>query len=77
MDSGFHALDSGFSVSEIWIPDSYRKRDSGFWIPKSSIPDSISKNFPRFPECGFPYMGREQVTLIGTKGEGGTHGKSG
>ena len=30
MDSGFHALDSGFFVSEIWIPDSNRKRDSGF-----------------------------------------------
>ena len=30
MDSEFHALDSGFFVSEIWIPDSNRKRDSGF-----------------------------------------------
>jgi len=49
VDSGFHALDSGFFVSEIWIPDSNRKRDSGFlklssgfqspgfWMPQAKI----------------------------------------
>ena len=43
MESGFHAPDSGFFVSEIWIPDSNRKRDSGF-LKLSS----------RFQSPGFP-----------------------
>ena len=54
MDSGFHALDSGFFVSEIWIPDSSRKRDSeflklssGFQSPRFRMPQAkISRRFP-------------------------------
>ena len=56
LDSGFHAVDSGFSVSRNL--DSGSQLLAGFWIPKPTIPDfrtkslwipdSTGKNFPRF-----------------------------
>ena len=44
LDSGFHAVHSGFSFSGTWT--------LGFRIPQAKI-------FP-IPECGLPYMGRVQ-----------------
>ena len=76
MDSGFHAMDSKFFVSEIWIQDSNRKRDSGFLKLSSGFQSPgfrmpQAKIFLRLPEYGFPYMGQEQATLDGAPEGGG------
>ena len=57
LDSGFHAVDSGFRIPGTWILDSMSVKfgfpipvvtewDSGFRIPNSRILDSRSKNVP-------------------------------
>ena len=59
LDSGFHAVDSGFQVLDfilfLWNLDSEFRSLGGFqipwavfWIPKPKISDSTSKIFPDF-----------------------------
>ena len=68
MDSGFHAVDSGFHVlySSIcqWNLDSgfqsfeaFRIPLAVFRIPKPRIPDSTSKNFSYSPNLDFLIWG--------------------
>ena len=66
LDSGFNAVDSGFSVSGNLHSGSQSL--AAFWIPKPMIPDfptkslwipdSTGKNFPVL-ESKIPYMGQK------------------
>ena len=65
-DSGFNAVDSGFSVSGNLHSGSQSL--AAFWIPKPMIPDFTTKSLwipdstgKNFPEFGIqnPYMGQK------------------
>ena len=60
LDSGFHAVDSGFLVSGI----RFRIPWAEFLIPKPWIPEfHVKKRITRIPECRLPYVGRNNLIL--------------